>query len=62
MRCLACNVLLTDFEATRKSFDTDEFIDLCNHCFSFIKNDVIVVERDDLDELPNNSDDEISLD
>ena len=32
MRCLACNVELTDFEATRKYSNTDEFIDLCNRC------------------------------
>lgn len=32
MRCLACNVELTDFEATRKYSNTEEFIDLCNRC------------------------------
>lgn len=32
MRCLACNIELTDYEATRKDAN-DQFIDLCNHCF-----------------------------
>lgn len=32
MRCLACNVELSDYEATRKSNNGD-YIDLCNHCF-----------------------------
>jgi hypothetical protein len=32
MRCLACNIELTDYEATRKD-QHDEFIDLCNSCY-----------------------------
>jgi len=48
MRCLSCNVLLTDFEATRRSAETDEFLDLCNHCYSYIRSDVKAVERPDL--------------
>lgn len=34
MRCLACNVELTDYEATRKYADSGEFVDLCSRCFS----------------------------
>lgn len=34
MRCLACNVELTDFEATKKYTGSDEYIDLCNRCHS----------------------------
>lgn len=33
MRCQACDCLLTDFEATRKSAKTHEYFDLCNDCF-----------------------------
>lgn len=33
MRCMACDVVLTDFEATRKYHGTDKHIDLCNDCF-----------------------------
>lgn len=48
MRCQACNVELTDFEATRKSAETNDFIDLCNDCYAPIKNDLRCVERMDL--------------
>ena len=48
MRCVSCDVLLTDFEATRKSAETDEFLDLCNHCYSFIRDEVKAIERHDL--------------
>lgn len=48
MRCIACNCVLTDFEATRKSLTTGDYIDMCNHCFSTIEEDVMVEERDDL--------------
>ena len=48
VRCLSCNVELTDFESTRKSAETNEFIDLCNHCYTFVKDDVKAVERMDL--------------
>jgi hypothetical protein len=48
MRCLACNVELSDFESTRKSFTTGEYIDLCNECFKTIKDDVTPEEREDL--------------
>lgn len=33
MRCLACNIELTDYEATRKD-KHGCFIDLCNSCYS----------------------------
>lgn len=50
MRCLACNTLLSDFEATRKYTD-NSFIDLCNHCWykSQMVIEFIVQEREDLD-------------
>lgn len=32
MRCKACDVALNDFEATRKSEKTGEYLDLCNRC------------------------------
>lgn len=48
MRCLACNVELTDFEATRKSTVTKEYLDLCNECFKSIKDDITAEEREDL--------------
>jgi hypothetical protein len=48
MRCLACNRALTDYEATRKSVTTNEFIDLCNGCFSSVSEDLQTLEREDL--------------
>jgi len=48
MRCLACNRELSDFEATRKSTETGEYIDLCNTCFSTIEDTVLPQEREDL--------------
>lgn len=49
MRCLSCNANLTDYEATRKSANTGQYIDLCNHCFSSIKDDIYTIDRADLD-------------
>lgn len=48
MRCKACDKLLSDYEATRKSSVTGEFIDMCNACYKEIKDDVQVVENTDL--------------
>lgn len=48
MRCLACNVELSDFEATRK-YESGEFVDLCNHCFNESDfSGIVVLEREDL--------------
>lgn len=65
MRCLSCDAELTDFEATRKSAESNEYIDLCNYCYSFVKSEINAVERQDLmhdcDEnnffVPDSSDD-----
>jgi len=50
-------VLLTEYEATRKSALTDEYIDLCNNCFRHIQDDFEVIDRPDLRHLQ----DEIEL-
>ncbi len=48
MKCRACDVILTDFESTRK-YETGDYIDLCNHCFfSGVNEDILPVEREDL--------------
>ena len=49
MRCLSCNCILSDYEATRKSVHTNMFIDLCNRCYGSIQDDLDVVERPDLE-------------
>ena len=46
MRCMGCNKELTDFEATRRYADSEEFIDLCNDCFA--GTGIQAVERPDL--------------
>jgi hypothetical protein len=48
VRCLACNKILNDFEATRKSATTGEYVDLCNHCFHDVEYDIESLEREDL--------------
>ena len=47
MRCLACNRLLSDYEATRKNKD-GEFIDLCSHCISPEDYDYTVERESDI--------------
>ena len=34
MRCKACNIILSDYELSRKDSETGEFIDLCNRCLT----------------------------
>jgi len=48
MRCKACDVLLSDYEATRKSAMTMEYLDLCDACFMHIADEVTVIDRPDL--------------
>jgi len=49
MRCLACNKLLNDRESTRKYSTSGTFIDLCDHCFSFVSDDIPdVIEPDEI--------------
>jgi hypothetical protein len=48
MRCIACNKNLNDFESTRKSIVSGEYLDLCNTCFHQVEQDVPAKERDDL--------------
>jgi len=48
MRCTACNVILTPFEATMKRVSDNEFVDLCEKCFSYIADEVKVLTREDL--------------
>jgi hypothetical protein len=49
MKCLACDKILTDHEATRRFSESKAFVDLCNHCFySGVSDEVNFSERDDL--------------
>lgn len=40
MKCRSCDEILTDEEAVRKYPNTTEYIDLCNHCLSYIREDL----------------------
>lgn len=48
MRCYCCNKALSDYEATRKSVTTGNFLDMCNKCYGSISGDVLALERTDL--------------
>ena len=48
MRCIACDVELTDYEATRRYAVSREFVDLCNNCSAVSLYDVAVIDREDL--------------
>lgn len=54
MKCVACDVELTDFEATRRSKTTGQYLDLCEDCFKEVSDEIIEVEeRADLKQLVN---------
>ena len=57
MRCLSCNKILNDYEATRK-YEHGEFVDLCNECFweSDVKY-LPTLDRPDLQEYEDISED-----
>ena len=48
MHCVACDRLLSEFEATRKNAMTMDYIDLCKVCFEDVKGLFPVIERKDL--------------
>jgi hypothetical protein len=59
---VACNKLLTDFEATRRNAITKDFVDLCKVCFEDVKGLFPVIERKDLiteSDLDINGDDDV---
>jgi hypothetical protein len=47
MRCVACDKELNDYESTRKDLH-GEYIDMCNHCYGTIKEDLLSTDRPDL--------------
>lgn len=48
MRCVACNCVLTDREASRKGIHSNQYLDLCNSCIQ--DTDIDYVENVDLDD------------
>lgn len=47
MKCCCCDRLLSDYESTRKSKTTGEYLDMCNKCHSTIKDVVPTIESVD---------------
>ena len=47
MRCLSCNCVLNDREATRRGLSTNEFIDMCDNCYDTIRELVPAYSRDE---------------
>ena len=59
MRCIACNKNLSDFESTRKSTITGEYIDLCNGCYSGVG--IVSEDREDLRDVEVTEDDDLNI-
>lgn len=60
-RCLSCNVILNDFESTRKYANTGEYVDMCKRCFnSSDQEGIVVIDRADL--KPEESIEEVDSD
>jgi len=61
MHCSCCDRLLNDFESTRKSHTTGEYLDMCNKCFAEVADAMDVEVRTDLEEMEI-PDEELDLD
>ena len=48
MHCVACDRLLSEFEATRKNAMTMDYIDLCKVCFEDVKTIIPTIDRREL--------------
>jgi len=48
MRCQCCDKNLNDYESTRKSVSTGEYLDMCNKCYSTVSDDLLSEVRYDL--------------
>lgn len=46
MKCVCCDRILNDFEATRKSVKTGQYLDTCNKCIKGLG--IETIDRDDL--------------
>lgn len=54
MRCCCCGVALNDFESTRKSAVTGDYLDMCNKCIKGLG--IATVDRGDLQNAGQQSD------
>lgn len=53
MKCLSCDEILTDREATRKSV-SGYFIELCDPCYEYIKDEMKMIDSMESDKLEEN--------
>ena len=44
MRCLCCDKILSDKEATRKGVNTGDYLDMCDGCFSTVAEEFPYIE------------------
>lgn len=51
MRCRSCDRNLNDYESTRRSISTGEYIDLCNRCYREVKDEIVALGRPDLEDV-----------
>ena len=49
--CISCDTVLSDFEATRKHAETNEYLDLCNKCLK----EILAIQHFNFLVNPNNS-------
>jgi hypothetical protein len=65
MRCRSCDEALTDYETTRKSLATGEYINMCKSCFDSIKGDCLAFGNpalmSDDDDIYSNGDFDIDI-
>ena len=45
MRCLSCNCILSSKEATRRGVNSNNFLDLCDRCYSSISDTIEVYDN-----------------
>jgi hypothetical protein len=48
MRCICCSVMLTPFESTMRTVNTNKYVDMCEKCYSYVESDLPVFVREDL--------------
>jgi len=50
MKCLCCDKILNDFEATRR-YPSGGFVDMCNSCYRTVRYDLYTIDRPDLEDI-----------
>jgi len=56
MHCCCCDRNLSDFESTRKSKSTGEYLDMCNACYRTVQDSVPAIESTLPDEVDSIAD------